>query len=82
MWREYRCICSSVKSIIAVANPVPEVGTLLDKQGIAVRAGHHCAQPALRALGYEMSVRPTFALYNTREDVDKLVMAVKKIIGR
>ena len=54
-------------------------GTL---QGIAVRAGHHCAQPALRALGYEMSVRPTFALYNTREDVDKLVMAIKKIIGR
>ena len=62
--------------------PVPEVGTLLDKEGIAVRAGHHCAQPALRALGYEMSVRPTFALYNTREDVDKLVIAVKKIIGR
>ena len=62
--------------------PVPETGTLLDKEGIAVRAGHHCAQPALRALGYEMSVRPTFALYNTREDVDKLVIAVKKIIGR
>ena len=46
-----------------------------------MRAGHHCAQPALRALGYEMSVRPTFALYNTREDVDKLVIAIKKIIA-
>ena len=54
---------------------------LLDKEGIAVRAGHHCAQPALRALGYEMSVRPTFALYNTKEDVDKLVIAVRKIAG-
>ena len=72
----------SVVSFVLDGIPVPEVGTLLDKEGIAVRAGHHCAQPALRALGYEMSVRPTFALYNTREDVDKLVIAVKKIIGR
>ena len=71
----------SVVSFVLDGIPVPEVGTLLDKEGIAVRAGHHCAQPALRALGYEMSVRPTFALYNTREDVDKLVIAVKKIIG-
>ena len=72
----------SVVSFVLDGIPVPEVGTLLDKEGIAVRAGHHCAQPALRALGYGMSVRPTFALYNTREDVDKLVIAVKKIIGR
>lgn len=72
----------SVVSFVLDGIPVPEVGTLLDKEGFAVRAGHHCAQPALRALGYEMSVRPTFALYNTREDVDKLVIAVKKIIGR
>ena len=49
--------------------------------GIAVRAGHHCAQPALRALGYEMSVRPTFAVYNTREEVDRLVIALRKIVG-
>ena len=60
---------------------VPETGSLLDKEGIAVRAGHHCAQPALRALGHEMSVRPTFALYNTREDVDKLVVALRKIVN-
>jgi len=64
----------SVVSFVLDGIPVPETGTLLDKEGIAVRAGHHCAQPALRALGYEMSVRPTFALYNTREDVDKLVI--------
>ena len=72
----------SVVSFVLDGIPVPEVGTLLDKEGIAVRAGHHCAQPALRALGYEMSVRPTFALYNTREDVDKLVVAVRKIVGQ
>ncbi len=71
----------SVVSFVLDGIPVPETGTLLDKEGIAVRAGHHCAQPALRALGYEMSVRPTFALYNTREDVDKLVVAVRKIVG-
>ena len=65
----------SVVSFVLDGIPVPETGTLLDKEGIAVRAGHH------RALGYEMSVRPTFALYNTREDVDKLVIAVRKIVG-
>ncbi len=62
--------------------PTPEVGQLLDKEGIAVRAGHHCAQPALRALGYEMSVRPSFAFYNTKEEVDRLVLAVRKILSR
>ncbi len=72
----------SVVSFVVDGIPVPEVGTLLDKRGIAVRAGHHCAQPALRALGYEMSVRPTFAIYNTRDDVDQLVIAVKEIIEK
>ena len=62
--------------------PTPEVGQLLDKEGIAVRAGHHCAQPALRALGYEMSVRPSFAFYNTKDEIDRLVIAIRKIIGR
>jgi cysteine desulfurase/selenocysteine lyase len=59
----------------------PTVGQWLDKEGIAVRAGHHCAQPALRALGYEMSVRPSFAFYNTTEEVDRLVLAVQKILA-
>ena len=71
----------SVVSFYLDGIPVPETGTLLDKEGIAVRAGHHCAQPALRALGHEMSVRPTFALYNTKDDVDKLVIAVRKIVA-
>lgn len=70
----------SVVSFDLKGIPTPEVGQLLDKEGIAVRAGHHCAQPALRALGYEMSVRPSFAFYNTKDEVDRLVIAVKKIL--
>ncbi len=50
--------------------PPTEVGAALDQEGIAVRAGHHCAQPILRRFGYETTVRPSLALYNTREDVD------------
>ncbi len=71
----------SVVSFYLDSIPVPETGKLLDQEGIAVRAGHHCAQPALRALGHEMSVRPTFALYNSKEDVDKLVIALNKIVA-
>jgi cysteine desulfurase/selenocysteine lyase len=50
-----------------------EVGAALDRDGIAVRSGHHCAQPALRRFGLETTVRPSLALYNTRGDVDALV---------
>ena len=71
----------SVVSFDIPGIPAPQVGQLLDKEGIAVRAGHHCAQPALRALGYEMSVRPTFAVYNTREEIDRMVVALRKIVG-
>lgn len=71
----------SVVSFVLDDVPTPEVGRLLDQEGIAVRAGHHCAQPALRRLGYEASVRPTFAFYNTKEEIDKLVTAVRKIIN-
>ena len=71
----------SVISLDIPGIPAPQVGQLLDKEGIAVRAGHHCAQPALRALGYEMSVRPTFAVYNTKEEIDRLVIALQKIVA-
>ena len=55
------------------------VGKALDREGIAVRAGHHCAQPILRRFGVESTVRPSFALYNTSEDVEALVAAVRRI---
>ena len=56
-----------------------DVGRALDREGIAVRAGHHCAQPILRRFGLESSVRPSFALYNTPEDVEALIAAVRRI---
>jgi cysteine desulfurase / selenocysteine lyase len=56
-----------------------DVGKALDREGIAVRAGAHCAQPILRRFGYESTVRPSFALYNTAEDVEALAAAVRRI---
>ncbi|MGQ0444030.1 MAG: family 2A encapsulin nanocompartment cargo protein cysteine desulfurase [Beijerinckiaceae bacterium] len=56
-----------------------DVGAALDREGIAVRAGHHCAQPILRRFGLETTVRPSLALYNTNEDIDALVAALHKI---
>ena len=58
---------------------VEDVGQALNQEGIAVRAGHHCAQPILRRFGYETTVRPSFALYNTPEDVDALVAALHRL---
>lgn len=54
-----------------------EVGERLDSYGIAVRTGHHCAQPVLRRFGYESVVRPTIALYNSPDDIDALVKALR-----
>lgn len=54
-----------------------EVGKRLDAYGIAVRTGHHCAQPVLRHFGYEGSVRPTLALYNSFDDIDAMVKVLK-----
>ena len=56
-----------------------DVGKALDREGIAVRAGHHCAQPILRRFGLEATVRPSLALYNTMEDIDALVAALLRI---
>lgn len=71
----------SVVSFIVDGVPVPEVGKLLDEEGIALRAGHHCAQPSLRRFGLEATVRPSFAFYNTPAEIDRLVAAVKKIVA-
>jgi len=56
-----------------------DVGKALAQEGIAVRAGHHCAQPILRRFGLEATVRPSLALYNTPEDVDTLIAALLRI---
>ncbi|MDR1881680.1 MAG: cysteine desulfurase [Prevotella sp.] len=69
----------SVVSFILDGIPTQEVGQLLDKEGIAVRSGHHCAQPSLRRFGLEATVRPSFSFYNTKHEIDRLVEAVLKI---
>ena len=56
-----------------------DVGAALNREGIAVRAGHHCAQPILRRFGLESTVRPSLALYNTCEDIDALIAALWNI---
>ena len=57
-----------------------DVGTLLDQLGIAVRTGHHCAQPLMDRLGVLGTVRASFALYNTKEEVDKLVAGLRRVL--
>jgi cysteine desulfurase/selenocysteine lyase len=69
----------SVVSFIGPGIPTPEVGKLLDAEGIALRAGHHCAQPALRRMGLEATVRPSFAFYNTTGEIDRMVEAMKQL---
>ena len=56
-----------------------DMGTLLDRLGIAVRTGHHCAQPLMDRLGISGTVRASFALYNTKEEVDTLVAGIHRV---
>jgi cysteine desulfurase/selenocysteine lyase len=62
--------------------PAERIGAFLDREGIAVRAGHHCAQPLLRRFGLEAAVRASIALYNTREEIDALVSALHLGVAR
>ncbi len=59
--------------------PPHDVAHMLDMEGIAVRAGHHCAQPLHRRLGLTATVRASFYLYNTAEEVDALAQALERI---
>jgi cysteine desulfurase / selenocysteine lyase len=56
-----------------------DVGTVLDQEGIAIRTGHHCAQPLMERFGVDATARASFAFYNTREDVDRLVDGIAKV---
>ena len=56
-----------------------DMGTLLDRLGIAVRTGHHCAQPLMDRLGISGTVRASFALYNTKEEIDTLVEGIRRV---
>ncbi len=69
----------SVLSFVMHHRKTEEVGKYLDRYGIAVRSGHHCAQPSLRRFGVESTVRPSFTFYNTFEEVDRMLEALRRI---
>jgi len=73
---------AGVISFVLRGHETADVGAALNREGIAVRSGHHCAQPILRRFGVESTVRPSLALYNTCADIDALVMALTKINSR
>ena len=58
-----------------------DIGQMLDSRGIAVRTGHHCAQPLMDRLGSEGTVRASFAVYNTKQEIDQLVEGLERIIN-
>jgi len=70
---------ASVLSFVLAGHEPLEVGKALNAEGIAVRAGHHCAQPILRRMGLEATVRPSFAFYNTFSEIDVFIDAVRRI---
>ena len=73
---------ASVLSFVIPGIQSEEIGKHLDKHGIAVRSGHHCAQPSLRRFGVENAVRPSLAFYNTRGEVDSLISALQVLPRR
>jgi cysteine desulfurase/selenocysteine lyase len=73
---------ASVMSFVLAGYTTAEVGDALNEQGIAVRTGHHCAQPILRRFGVETTVRPSLAFYNTFDEIDRLVQVVRRLAGR
>jgi len=73
---------TSVLSFVLDGYQTTEVGEALNKEGIAVRTGHHCAQPILRRFGLEATVRPSLAFYNTHEEIDRLVSVVRQLARR
>jgi cysteine desulfurase/selenocysteine lyase len=73
---------ASVMSFVLAGYSTEEVGKALNEEGIAVRTGHHCAQPILRRFGVETTVRPSLAFYNTFDEIDRLVAVVQRLAGQ
>ncbi|WP_341663078.1 cysteine desulfurase CsdA [Vibrio sp.] len=71
---------ASVISFVVEGVHHQDVATLLDQQGVAIRAGHHCAHPLMDALGVKGTLRASFAVYNNLEDVDRLIVGVEKAV--
>ena len=72
---------ASVFSFLVDGTHPVDIGTLLDQQGIAVRTGHHCAQPLMQRYAIPGTVRASFSIYNTRADVDRFIIALEKVLG-
>jgi cysteine desulfurase/selenocysteine lyase len=70
---------ASVLSFVLEGIHPHDIGTILDHEGIAVRTGHHCAQPVMQRFGVPATARASFAFYNTKEEVDALVRALHKV---
>ncbi|WP_367849834.1 family 2A encapsulin nanocompartment cargo protein cysteine desulfurase [Rhodoferax sp. WC2427] len=70
---------ASVMSFVLAGYSTEEVGKALNEEGIAVRTGHHCAQPILRRMGVETTVRPSLAFYNTFAEIDQMVAVVQRL---
>ena len=68
---------ASVLSFVIDGVHPHDIGTILDREGIALRAGHHCAQPVMQRFGVAATARASFAAYNTVEDVDALVRGLE-----
>ena len=71
---------ASVLSFVIEGIHPHDIGTIMDKQGVAIRTGHHCTQPTMDFYGIPATARVSFAIYNSRKDVDALINAVKKTI--
>jgi cysteine desulfurase/selenocysteine lyase len=70
---------ASVLSFVVDGVHAHDVGTILDREGIAVRTGHHCAMPVMQRFGVPATTRASFAFYNTKEEVDRLAAAIRKV---
>jgi cysteine desulfurase/selenocysteine lyase len=70
---------ASVLSFVVEGVHAHDVGTILDREGIAVRAGHHCAQPVMKRYGVPATTRASFALYNTRSEAERLAAAITRV---
>ena len=68
-----------ISFVVDGAHPF-DVGTILDKQGVAVRTGHHCTQPLMKKFGVPGTIRISFAIYNTKEEIDIFIFALQKAI--
>jgi cysteine desulfurase/selenocysteine lyase len=70
---------ASVISFVVDDIHASDVGTILDQQGIAIRTGHHCAQPTMRRFGVPATARVSISFYNKKDDIDRLVKGIKKV---